>query len=332
MKWLFLVHQVHSPNSRERVKVWRSIKKTGAVLHRNSVYVLPFSKDRLEDLQWVCQQIQDSRGEASIFVSEAQSGVEDRLIRSIFQKERKQDYDQILAAAGGLLRRIRRACEKRQPFHERTRTKFEKEMKQLQESLEETSRIDFFSSPTGELSERLRQISTSLSNSPAKATVRRKRYLRRDYQKRVWTTREGIHIDRLSSAWLIRRFIDPAASFVFAPESRLPADAIAFDVFGAEFSHRDDHCTFETLVDCFQIRNTAVKNLAEIIHDIDLKDHKFGRREAPGIDLIVRALAESSRTDAQLLETGSRILDAIYSFLSSNPKAQKKQRRRNARS
>ncbi|MCI0612489.1 ChrB protein, partial [bacterium] len=77
MKWLFLVHQVLTPNSKERVKVWRAIKKTGAVLYRNSVYILPYSKERLEDFQWVCQQINDSRGEASIFISSAENKKED---------------------------------------------------------------------------------------------------------------------------------------------------------------------------------------------------------------------------------------------------------------
>src|SRR6185295_17180188 len=107
----------------------------------------------------------------------------------------------------------------------------------------------------------------------------------KDYQKKTWTTREGIHIDRLCSAWLIRRFIDRSAKFVFAPEKKLPANAIPFDVFGAEFSHHGEDCTFETLMKAFRIQDRALQNIAEIIHDIDLKDHKFGRVEASGLDL-----------------------------------------------
>src|SRR5437867_6751229 len=103
MKWLFLVHQVHTRNSRERVKVWRSLKKIGAVLHRNSVYVLPYSNERLEDFQWVCQQINDSRGEASVFVSEAQDAREDRLLRRLFEKAREEEYSEILKSAQRLL-------------------------------------------------------------------------------------------------------------------------------------------------------------------------------------------------------------------------------------
>ncbi len=138
----------------------------------------------------------------------------------------------------------------------------------------------------------------------------------KDFQQKTWATRERIHIDRLCSAWLIRRFIDPAASFIFAPESQLPQNAIIFDVYGAEFSHRGADCTFETLMKAFGIEDRAVKTLAEIVHDVDLKDKKFNRPEAPGVDAVIRALAGSVHDDHRLLETGSALLDALYAFYS----------------
>src|SRR5262249_54886571 len=120
------------------------------------------------------------------------------------------------------------------------------------------------------------------------------------------------HIDRLCSAWLIRRFIDPGARFIFAPENSLPRNAIPFDVFGAEFSHHDEDCTFETLIKAFAIKDKAVAQIAEIIHDIDVKDHKYERLEAGGVDLIIRSLADSLKDDQKLLQAGSSLLDALY--------------------
>src|SRR5712692_347786 len=107
MKWLFLVHQVQTPNSRERVKIWRMTKKVGAILYRNSVYVLPHDKERLEDFQWLSQQIRDSEGEASIFVSHSEDEKEDKLLRSLFEETKKEEYTALLKSIGALTSRVR---------------------------------------------------------------------------------------------------------------------------------------------------------------------------------------------------------------------------------
>ena len=143
MKWLFLVHQVQTPNSRERVKVWRLIKKVGALLHRNSVYVLPYSKEHLEDFQWVCQQIRDSKGEASVFISESPDVKEDRLLRESFQKNRQRDYDALLKSAKALLNRIK--SQNKKDLAETPHRSLQKEVTELRDALEEIRRIDFFS-------------------------------------------------------------------------------------------------------------------------------------------------------------------------------------------
>src|SRR5881628_3804503 len=113
MKWLFLVHQVQTPNSRERVKIWRMTRKVGAILYRNSVYVLPYSKERLEDFQWLCQQIRDSKGEASVFVTEARDVAEDRTLRALFVRDSDEEYAALLSKAERLLERIGRAKAER---------------------------------------------------------------------------------------------------------------------------------------------------------------------------------------------------------------------------
>lgn len=318
MKWLFLVQKLRTPNSRERVKIWRLTKKIGAVLYRNSVYVLPYSEERLEDFQWLCQQIRDSKGEASVFVSESLDEKEDLILRGLIEHSREEEYRSILSSAENLLERIRFAKEQ-QKLSDPILKKLEKEARHLNESLSEIERIDFFSNPFAEnVRGILEQITNNLhfshrSERPAPV----KRHSRKVFQKKVWATREHIHIDRLCSAWLIRRFIDPQAKFVIAPESKLPNGAILFDVFGAEFSHHGEDCTFETILKSFQLKDKALTVIAEIVHDVDIKDNKFGRSESSGLDAVVRALSDFLKDDHKVLEIGSTILDALYSYFSN---------------
>ena len=318
MKWLFLVHQVHTRNSKERVKVWRAIKKSGALLYRNSVYVLPYSTERLEDFQWVCQQINDSKGEASIFVSDVDDEKEQKMLEDLFRKSRTADYVALGTAAERLLKRIV-LSKRRKRLTEQLQRTLIKESLQLREAFEDLRKVDFFSdSPPKHIVELFANIAHQVSSfERERKTVPVKKYSIREFQKKVWTTREHIHIDRLCSAWFIRRFIDPAAKFIFASETSLPGNAIPFDVFGAEFSHHGEDCTFETLMKAFSIRDPAIRQIAEIIHDVDLKDHKFGRSEASGIDVLIRSLANNLEDDSRLLEMGSTILDALYQHYST---------------
>lgn len=322
MKWLFLVHQVQTPNSRERVKVWRLTKKVGAILHRNSVYVLPYNKERLEDFQWLCQQIRDSKGEAAVYVSEADSPEENRQLKVLFEQTREKEFATLLSDAEKLLARLRQPHG--QPPLTRAQIKrLRKKNVQLQAAYSEMKRVDFFPGKTSESLQHLLQRIAKLidSTQPEQAIVLPlKRYAIRTFRNKLWTTRKHIHIDRLSSAWLINRFIDPKARFIFAPESEMPTDAIPFDVFGREFSHHGDYCTFETFLNVFHIKDKALAALAEIVHDIDIKDSKFGRPEAAGIDAVVRALSDSLNDDHRTLEIGSLFLDALYDHFTHNKK------------
>lgn len=319
MKWLFLIYHLQTQNSRERVRVWRLIKKIGAVLYRNSVYVLPYSEERLEDFQWLCQQIKDSKGESSIFVSESHDETENQILLSLFERCRAEDYSAVLRSAEELLERIRVEKEK-QRLSEPLLKKLMREAKQLSDSFNEIEKIDFFSVPlANEVRSMLERIRNHLSFTQTKgeSLAPAKSYSRKAFQRKVWATREHIHIDRLCSAWLIRRFIDPQAKFVFALESKLPKGAIPYDTFGAEFSHHGDDCTFETLLKSFQLKDRELTAIAEIVHDIDMKDNKFGRPESGGLDAVVRALSAFLKDDQKVLEIGSTILDALYAYFST---------------
>ncbi len=323
MAWLFLVHQIQTPNSRERVKVWRLTKKVGALLYRNSVYVLPYSKERLEDFQWLCQEIRDSRGEASVFVSEAKDAAENRTLRDLFLRSRESEYRDLERQVKAFSVHAGRKGQ-HSPFTPAQYRTIERGLRQLEEAFQDIRRVDFFRHPLGrKLEVRLHDLRALVAESGPLAAVPNvplKRHARSEFRGKTWATRPHIHIDRLCSAWLIKRFIDPKARFAFAPEEQLPRRAIPFDVFGAEFSHQGDRCTFETLLESFRIQDPALSSIAELVHEIDLKDRKFSRPESPGLDMVVRAISDSLNNDARALELGSRVLDAIYTRLSTGTK------------
>ena len=129
---------------------------------------------------------------------------------------------------------------------------------------------------------------------------------------RRWVTRPRPHIDRIASAWLIKRFIDPDAQFVFAPPAEFPKDAIPFDAPGVELSHQGEDCTFETLVKRARLRDRRLVRLAELVHEADLRDGKYPHEEARGIDVAIRALLAASPDDHQVLANGMTLFEGLY--------------------
>lgn len=325
MKWLFLVHQIQTKNSRERVKVWRLTKKIGAVLYRNSVYVLPYSTERNEDFNWLCQQIRDSKGEASVFVTESNDKKENETLINLFNSERQKDYELLLSKAKEALRQLDSVNPKiiiNNDIKNKT-----KASTQIINEYNEFNKIDFFNSSKGKdvksAIEKLKQKLYSIIGETT-SVKNRSHYSFQDFQNKVWATRAHIHIDRTASGWLIKRFIDKGAKFVFADENSFPEEAIPFDTFGAEFGHHGDDCTFETLLKVFRIRDKALQQIAEIAHDIDLKDNKFHKSEAPGIDTAIRSFSNYFDNDEKTLEYGSILFDSLYNHFANFIRRNKK--------
>jgi Uncharacterized conserved protein len=131
---------------------------------------------------------------------------------------------------------------------------------------------------------------------------------------RTWVTRRGVHVDRIACAWLIQRFLDPDARFSFvAPRGhRAQPGEIRFDMYDAEFTHEGDRCTFEVLLDESGIKDPALRAVAEVVHDIDLKDGKFGRPETAGIALLLEGVARAERDDERRLARGGAIFEDLY--------------------
>ncbi len=136
------------------------------------------------------------------------------------------------------------------------------------------------------------------------------------HRGRTWVTRTGIKMDRMASAWLIRKLIDPEARFKFVPAKGYQPERgeLRFDMFEAEFTHEGELCTFEVLVQRFGLTDPALRAIAEIVHDIDLKDAKYGREEAPGIGQLVAGIAAAHADDEARLARGSALFDDLYAL------------------
>ena len=131
---------------------------------------------------------------------------------------------------------------------------------------------------------------------------------------KIWVTREHVQIDRIASAWLIRRFIDASARFKFVPgRSYAPRSGeVRFDMFEGEYTHEGDRCTFEVLLQRYGLTDRALVAIGEIVHDIDLKDGKFGHAETRGIAALINGLTKAGLPDAKRIEQGRTLFDNLY--------------------
>jgi hypothetical protein len=168
--------------------------------------------------------------------------------------------------------------------------------------------IDFFNSP---LQKRVGELLAGADAHPS-TTTEAPRINLRQYLGRLWVTRPRPGIDRSASAWLIRRFIDKKARFAFASEEHVPRGAVTFDMFQGGFGHRGEDCTFETLQKTFRIRDKRVGVIGQMIHDADLLDEKFGRKEGFGVDEVLNGWAKQGIPDRELLKRGIQLIEALY--------------------
>jgi hypothetical protein len=312
-RWLLLIHQIPPKPDYLRVKIWRRLQRLGAVPVKNSVYVLPKSDQTQEDFQWVLREVVESGGEASLCEARFVDGLSDDEVMQLFRSAREDDYQEILRE----LERLATSFAKKTKLDGKNRKRLSVELERFHKRMAEIAAIDFFNASGKETAERLIfNLDTRLQEeSPAGKTAKAKQQLR-DFQDRTWVTRKGIHVDRMASAWLIRRFIDSNSRFKFVPAKgykSLP-DEVRFDMFEAEFTHEGDHCTFEVLIEKVGLSDPGLGPIAEIVHDIDLKDAKFAREETPGIERLIAGIAMAHKQDEARLERGCALFDDLYEY------------------
>ena len=316
-KWLLLTHQLPSEPSSIRSKVWRKLQELGAVPVKNSIYVLPNRSGTREDFEWLRKEITGMNGEASIFLADSITDVDEKDIVRAFQEARSRDFATFIHEATNLREHVRNVLRAGHRDEELL-ARLEKDWAALKMQWEHAKKIDFFNAPNRaqarksvETTQNLFEETKTLSNQnkTANPPIVSPKTLR----GRLWVTRTSPHIDRLACAWLIRRFIDSKARFKFVKEPyRSKRHEICFDMAEGEFTHFGDWCSFETFLHRLNLEDAALREMSEIIHDIDLKDKKFGRLEASGLAQIVRGLCRVHSDDRKRIAAGLALFDALY--------------------
>ncbi|HSC25787.1 MAG TPA: chromate resistance protein ChrB domain-containing protein [Vicinamibacterales bacterium] len=326
--WYVLIHQLPPRPLYLRAKVRRRLARVGAVAVKNSVYVLPARADCLEDFQWIAQEAVAGGGDACVCRAEFVDGLSAEALIERFRGDVSAKYGRVRT---GLNRLLAEARKSRGPSpHAGAR------LAQLRKQVHEIGRTDFFASTTGrEVQALMAAIEQTRRRAEGARPERKSAPASGELVGRVWVTRVDPHVDRLATAWLIRRFVDPAARFRFVDPAggRVRPGELSFDMVGATFGHDADRCTFETVVARLGLTDPALGPIGEIVHDIDLKDGRFGRPETHGVQQLIQGLVEAHPDSAARLAAGHTLFDTLHaSFGGRQPPARAKEpRRRTAR-
>lgn len=310
-RWLLLIHQLPAKPAYLRVKIWRRLQGIGAIGVKNSVYVLPSNDQTEEDFEWIRREIVDGGGEAMVCEARMIEGLDDQEIRQMFRAERDVDYD----AAANEARELTAAFAKASASEPQAEAKAQ--VARLRTRLTQIAAIDFFGANSRETAEGIvSALEAKVREEGPMPSIGEARGLPGNVAGSVWVTRRGVQIDRIASAWLIRRFIDPAGEFKFVEGKGYKPEAgeLRFDMFEAEYTHEGDRCTFEVLLQRAGLRDSALREIAEIVHDIDLKDGKFGRAEAAGIRTLIDSICLATVDDDERIARAKAVLDDLYQF------------------
>jgi len=303
-RWLLLAFQLPKRPSHARVKTWRRLQQVGAVAARNAVYVLPNTDACREDFEWIRHEIVALGGEATVFEANAigAGGTEDLV--AAFRRTRNAEY----AALQTEIARLTTAARRRTAAPERQRVG--RSARALRARFNSIERADFFSATERQRTATALADLEQLTQNSARAAATPTTALRAaDYRGKRWVTRPRPGVDRMASAWLIRRFIDPKATFTFADA---PGEAeIPFDMYVGDFSHVGSLCTFEVLCDRFRIADPVVVRLGHIVHDLDMKVTRYAPPEAPAVDRMIQGLRSMHVDDLTLLEQGIAMFEAL---------------------
>ena len=316
-QWLVLVYQFPKGPDSRRVKVWRRLQSIGSVAIKNSVYVLPHNDQSREDFSWLLNELKSSGADGVILESRFIDGMSDQQVREMFCAARDADYKALveeiqdvlsgLPASGGI-------------ENGEERLKARAALERARKRIVEIEGADFFDAQGRNAAETaIRTLDEQSSDRSEMETT--KEYMMpgmalSELNKRVWVTRQGVRVDRIASAWLIKRWIDPDARFKYAEGKSYAREEgeIRFDMFEAEFTHEGDMCTFEVLARLARGQDLALRSVAEIVHDIDLKDGKFGRPETQGIGNLLAGIVAGLDDDDLRIERGSALFEDLYRY------------------
>jgi hypothetical protein len=306
LDWLLLISTLPGQNGALRIRFWRALKALGAGSLRDGVYALPNRPEFREAFAAQQRDIADSGGTAYVLTAASQSEHEDAAVRSLF--DRAEHYTAFIAEAEELATTIGKGTE----------SDARRRLRQMSRDYDNIEVLDFFGS-AGQ--DRARAILSSLNTAvvrafspdePSATAAPILRLDRAEYRKRVWATRHHLWVDRVASAWLIRRFIDPEATFQWlADPKQCPPDSLGFDFDGATFTHVGDSTTFEVLLATFGLDGDAgLAKIATIVHALDVGGLPVP--EAAGFEALLDGTRNRSHDDDELLRKMGDVLDSLY--------------------
>jgi len=312
-KWILFSYSIPATNAKARMRIWRRISASGAVQLKTGLQILPNRDDLLENITWLIGEVNALGGEALAIQCARIEGMEDDQIEKLFQVQIDQEFLQIQTEARELL------AETTPPVADEKAKEFSSALRKLRKRCEALQTLDFF--PSGSavktltvldaVSEKLR----SKGNASAPPAL----FDRSAYQGRIWVTRAHPYIDRLSSAWLVTRFIDAEAQFRFLQpreNAAIEKREVPFDIKDGEFTHKGELITFEVMTRGFGLLDSALIKISELVRCIDIQEGTTLPDDASLLKTLIDGLVAISANDHELLERALLVFDALYAGFS----------------
>jgi hypothetical protein len=289
--WLLIFYSIPAHPVSGRMKIWRRLAKAGAVQLKGAVYILPANDENRELFQWIIGEVKALGGDGSFVQTSRIETLTEAEVRELFRVQRNTEYHELVKSLDGLERKVQSG---RKGAIAGIRESAAGMLAAVRKTYDEIRSRDFFDASIGrDIEKRLRSIESGLKDVIDAGAEKPSPLARKElkaYQQKVWVTRKRPFIDRMASAWLIRRFIDPAA----------------------KFTHHGELCTFEVFVRSFGIKDKAVRKIAEIVHDLDLKDNKYGNAAGSGIEEVLTGIRKTIKDDTEMLEKGIAVFEMLY--------------------
>lgn len=294
-----MFYSMPSKPEKNRLRIYRRLQKEGTLALKDGVHLLPYSEDRYELFQWLSQEIRTLEGEMQFVSIDKLETMENSELITLFKQQAQASY-------GDVQERITAFSIDREKEYESRQI-----LRKIIRDFEVVYAIDFFGSSKGEqLKKELQALQKGFETVVPEGKV--PRYDISEFQNKRWQTRPNPFVDRMACAWLIHKFIDPKAQFVFSSTIDSNASNITFDMNHATFTHVGDLCTFEVLIRTFGIDDERIVHIAKIIHNLDLNDDKYVVPEALGIQMILSAIRQQAHSDEEILERSNLIFESLY--------------------
>lgn len=310
MNWLVFSYSLPSKSqSSPRVALWRRLRRLGAISVKTGVYVLPARDECVEAFQWLAQEVQQAKGESLVIHVQQFEGLTDTEIIELFRVARQQEYVEIRVQADEIEKNLQSSTTNHSQLDHENQQRLKEAIAKLRKRYSEILRIDFFDCPEAtQVAAHLLRLEQALSFQ--KPDVKLASATLAEYQNCHWVTRPRPFVDRLACAWLIRRFINPDAVIRYSMQPE--PDEVAFDMKEGEFGHQGNLCSFETMMLRFDLDEPGLQAIAEIVHELDLRDGQYIHPEATGIETILQGWLLAGLPDQELEARGSDLFEGLY--------------------